>query len=468
VNIIEHAKPCEGVFLPYQRRWIIDGSRMKIMEKARQVGMSWAAAYRAVRTAGLAGARHDVWVASRDEVQGRLFIEDCSRWARVLDVAAGDFGESLADGAGADCIRLANGRAVRSLSSSVDSQAGKRGTRILDEFALHADPRRLYAIAAPGLAWGGQLEILSTHRGGGNYFNQLVREAREGGNPKGFSLHRVTLQDAVEQGLLAKLKARLAPEDERRGMSDDEYLQSVRDSCPDEETWLEEYCCVPADDAAAFIPLDLIRRAEYVPGEGGEGQPWDMPMAELRKRREGLFLGVDLGRDRDLTVMWLLEMAGGTALTRKVVCMERTPFSAQEERLCELLSLPGLGRCAIDATGLGRQFAERAAQSFGERRVEGVILTAPLKEELAYPLKAAFEDGTIRIPPLDAVRADLRSVRRECGAGGVVRFTAGRGANGHADRFWALALALRAARAGAATAQAHAERISFGRERMVF
>ena len=36
-------------FLPYQRAWIEDKSRIKIMEKSRQIGMSWTAAYSLVR-----------------------------------------------------------------------------------------------------------------------------------------------------------------------------------------------------------------------------------------------------------------------------------------------------------------------------------------------------------------------------------------------------------------------------------
>ena len=446
--------------LPYQKRWICDDSRLKLMEKSRQIGMTLTAAYGAVREACLSGARSDCWIASRDELQGRLFIDDCARWARILNEAAACYHVRILGekSRGVDVLRFANGRSICALSSSVDSQAGKRGTRILDEFALHADPRRLFAIASPGITWGGRMEILSTHRGSGNYFNALVREAREGGNPKGFSLHRVTLQDAVEQGLLRKLKAKLPPDDPRVAMSDDEYLQFVRDGCPDEESWLEEYCCVPSDDAASFLPLDLIRSAEAPSAREGAAPEWDLPVAELRRCKGGLFLGVDVGREHDLTVLWLIEVADGVAFTRRLLCLDRMPFAEQEERLYELLALPNLRRCCIDATGIGRQFSERAARKFGERRVEGVTLTAPLKEELVYPVKTAFENRAVRIPPVDGVRADLRSIRRECGAGGGIRFTAERGRFGHADRFWALALALRAARFGEMAKRAHIER----------
>ena len=41
--------------------------------------------------------------------------------------------------------------------------------------------------------------------------------------------------------------------------------------------------------------------------------------------------------------------------------------------------------CCIDRSGLGRQFAERAAQRFGAYKVEGVDFTTGTKEELAFP-----------------------------------------------------------------------------------
>jgi len=430
-------------FLPYQQRWIADGSPIKIMEKSRQIGMSWTAAYRAVRTTAVAGQRSDTWVASRDELQARLFLEDCQKWARIVHEAGqGELGVLAPGRPGGGHVFFANGCAIHGLSSNIDAQAGKRGARILDEFALHPDPRRLYAVAYPGVTWGGQLEIISTHRGSNNFFNQLVREAREGGNPKRASLPRVTLEDALRQGLLEKLKQTLAADDPRQALDLDAYLQYTRDGCPDEETWLQEYCCVPADDASAFLPCDLIDAAAMPEAEAG-GR---LPLPRIRSIPRPLYLGVDVGRDHDLTVLWLVEDHDGTLITRQLVCLQGMPFSAQEEQLYELMALPTLRRCAIDATGIGRQFAERAQQRFGANRVEAVTLSAPVKEALAYPVRTALENRTLQVPPDPLVRSDLRAIRKESSRAGTARFTADRGRNGHADRFWALALCLHAAR----------------------
>jgi phage FluMu gp28-like protein len=90
------------------------------------------------------------------------------------------------------------------------------------------------------------------------------------------------------------------------------------------------------------------------------------------------------------------------------------------------------------------QLAERAADRFGTWRVEPVTFSSGVKEALAYPVKAAFEDKNIRIPFDRNLRADLRAIRKETTAAGNIRFSADRGENGHSDRFWALALALHA------------------------
>src|SRR3954471_1492195 len=104
-------------FLPYQRRWIQDTSSLKIMEKSRQIGMSFCTAYSAVKRAAARGARFDVWVSSRDEVQARLFLEDCQRWAEAIQIVAQDRGETVLDAQGSTgyVLRLSNGRQIYSL-----------------------------------------------------------------------------------------------------------------------------------------------------------------------------------------------------------------------------------------------------------------------------------------------------------------------------------------------------------------
>jgi phage FluMu gp28-like protein len=428
------------MLLPYQSKWVLDNSRLKLAVKARQIGLSWTTAYRVVRQKLRESARLDAWIASRDEVQAQLFLQDAKRFADILNVAAADLGQTMIDNDGhtAYTLRFANGLRAHSMSSNADAQAGKRGDRILDEFALHPDPRKLYQIAYPGITWGGSLEIFSSHRGSLNYFNELLREINERGNPKGFSFHRVTLQDALDQGFLYKLQSKLPYDDPRVQMDEADYFNFIRTGSADEESFQQEFMCQPADDNTAFLPYDLIAGCEYK-----ENESWNTDLLDCKNP---LFVGVDVGRDHDLTVIWVVEKINDIHFTRRVVEMSKQTFDSQEQSLYELLQLPMVRRCCIDQSGLGRQFAERATQRFGAYRVEGINFTTSTKEELAYPVRVAFEDRTIKVPFTNAIRADLRGVRKEVTSSGHVRFAGERNRYGHCDRFWALALALHAAK----------------------
>ena len=428
--------PSENFFLPYQKRWIEDRSPLKLMEKSRQVGMSWAAAYSLVREQAENKTATDSWVSSRDELQAELFIQDCANFADILHAAAQRIDRALlSDGSAMKTreLKFANGRSIHALSSNPNAQAGKRGTRLLDEFALHPNPRELYTIALPGVTWGGRLEIISTHRGAGNFFNELIIEITQRGNPKKFSHHRVTLIDALSEGFLEKLKAKLPPEDPRQAMNEDQYFAHIRSQCADEAAFRQEYMCDPSWDESSFLPLHLILAAQAA-----------SPL--LAQVAGPLYIGVDLGRTHDRTVIFVLEKIGEVLFTRDLITLEKTPFAQQEAALDRWAAHNQCRGIAIDASGLGRQFAERAAAKYGTHRAVGISFTDERKAELAYELKDAFERHQLRLPDTAALRDDLMSVEKSYSATGSLRFSAPRDASGHADHFWALALAVSAAR----------------------
>jgi len=435
--------PAEDLFwLQYQDDWIKDRSILKLMEKARRIGISFGSAFEHVEEHALEGARLDTYFSSRDESTSREVVRDVRKFATALDKGAKYLGAQVIDPdkqLSAWAIRFSSETNFFALSSNPDGYAGKGGNVTLDELALRNDPRQCCSIAFPSTDWGGKVKIISTHRGTQNYFNELIEEIVHKGNPKRFSHHRVTLQDALDQCFLWKVQTRLADGDPRLDMDEADYFDYIRARCPDEETFLQEYMCVPSDDASAFMSYDLLTGCQY---RGGE--PWEYNLQQMAACGNPLFVGVDVGRDHDLTVIWVFEKISGTYFTRKIIELQNEEFSTQEAELYPILALPNMRRCCIDASGLGRQFAENARKRFGDYRVQEIKFTAPVKEELAYPYRAAFEDKTIRIPDSQNIRADHRAIKKETTASGNIRFTADRGKNGHADRFWAGALAIHA------------------------
>jgi phage FluMu gp28-like protein len=432
--------PTRTYFLPYQAAWIKDNSPLKLMEKSRQVGISFADAYDSVMKVATRGARLDVWISSRDETQAKLYLEDCTHWAELLQLAARDLGMVIYDkraSASAYVLEFATGLRIYSLSSNPNALAGKRGHVKLDEFALHQDQRLLFRVAKPVTTWGGQLCVISTHRGAQTVFNELIRGIKEQGNPMGWSLHSVPLQRAVNEGLAERINEKTGREE-----TPADFMKRLHAECLDEEQWLQEYCCVPADESTAFITYEMINACEEP--ELGLKTVSDLEAFMTQQPSSTLYLGVDVARKKDLCVLDLGEKVGDVVWDRVRIEMQGRTFAEIEAELYRLLKLPQLKRACIDATGMGMQLAERAEARFGWK-VEPVTFTAAVKEELAFGLRTDFENRHLRLVPDEKLRADLRGVKKEVTLSGNIRFV-GESEESHCDRFWAKALRQHAAR----------------------
>jgi phage FluMu gp28-like protein len=278
------------------------------------------------------------------------------------------------------------------------------------------------------------------------------------GEQDGFSRHRTDIYDAVLEGLAVRI------EELRAGMND-----------PD--AWAQEFECRFVDEATAYITYEMIAACEAdtatkelprtIPEEAGEGVDSRLGPSGMTTGNE-FYLGVDIGRKRDLTVFWLLDKVGDVFWTRMVRELRGASFRQQRDFLYSLLDgsyfisanaaeaviprdrIPHQGlnerlirRCSMDSSGIGAQLAEEAGERFGQR-VEAVAFTSGVKEDLAVTLRRSFEDRAVRIPSDRGIREDIHSVRRLTTSAGNVRFDAERTGDSHADRFWALALALHA------------------------
>jgi phage FluMu gp28-like protein len=449
-------------FLPYQQAWIRDGARLRICQKGRQIGMSYADSYDSVRKAAVAPAR-DVWVMSRDEAQAKQYIRYCKRWAKVLNYAARDLARPILKTTAGKAIQVqaltfASRATIFALSSNPDAIVGKTGHVKLDEFALHRDQRTLYAVAKPVTQWGGTLSILSTHRGAHTVFNELITEIEQRGNPMGWALHTIPIQRAVEDGLVERIdeaaKGALSAEYQAAGSNDSDesdksdrsdlrawWLAKQRAECIDQEQWLQEYCCVPADEATAFIPYDLLTACTEP--DLRLIAPEDFIHSALRTPHSALYLGVDVARKKDLCVLDVGEKIGDVVWDRVRIELLNRPFAEIEAELYRLLRLPQVKRACIDATGLGAQLAERARQQFGWK-IEPIVFTARIKEDLATGLKIDLEKRHVRLVDDETLRADLRGIRKEVTLSGNSRY-AGEIEGSHCDRFWAKALRQHAA-----------------------
>lgn len=422
-------------FLSYQSAWLNDQSRLKIWKKSRRIGATYVQAYEDVKDASRSENPMDVWFSSADESAAKEYILYCAMWAEVFDLVASDLGEVVIDSKNdikALVIQFANGKRINGLSSNPKAFRSKGGKLVLDEFAFHGDPEALWKAAAPVITWGYPVRILSTFNGKGNRYYRMVDEAEKAkpGTPGAkWALHTTTIIDAVDAGLADKVKG--TPQD-NAGRKD--FIEECRAIAGDEETFLQEYMCEPVDEATAWLPWNLITSVE----SEFAGKP------ELYEGGPA-YLGVDIGRRRDLTVFWVLERVGDVLWTREVVSLKKATFAEQDAERDRLFAYYKIGRSCMDETGLGMKPVEDAKERYGEYTVEGVWFTGPVKQNLATLGKQAFEDRVARIPALVAIRNSHHAVRKTTTDAGNPRFDADRSEVGHADEFWAHMLALHAA-----------------------
>ncbi len=407
----------------YQQRWLRDRARFKIGMFARQTGKTFTTTLELVDDCFEAEAhgRRTRWVIlSRGERQAKEAMEEgVKKHARAYGMAIQEIEGSYRGEDGASYtmleIVLPGGSRITALPANPDTARGFSANVFLDEFAFHADSRKIWSALFPVISAGHKLRVTSTPNGKGNKFYDLVT------NEDGiWSKHIVDIYQAVKDGL---------PRD----------IDALRRALDDEDAWSQEYELKWLDEASAWLSYDLINSVEH-DAAGVPAHYQDGPC----------FVGVDIAARHDLFVIWVREQVGDVLWTREIIERKRIKFAEQDALLDDVFARYRVARCCMDQTGMGEKPVEDAQTRHGSLRVEGVLFTAQNKLMMATLGKEAFEDRRIRIPlGNQALRADLHKLQKVVGPTGTPRFVADSDSAGHADRAWACFLACNAAGAGA-------------------
>ena len=86
-----------AVLLPYQQEWIADKSPLKIGEKSRRIGLTWAEAADAaleVASDRSAGGQNCYYLGYNKDMTVE-FIQACAMWARAYNLAAAEMEEGI-------------------------------------------------------------------------------------------------------------------------------------------------------------------------------------------------------------------------------------------------------------------------------------------------------------------------------------------------------------------------------------
>ena len=463
--------------LAYQQRWVTDASPLKVIEKSRRTGITWAEAADDVLTAATsraAGGQNVYYIAYNQDMTVE-YVQACAMWARAFNHAASEIEEGFWNGEEeADrhiktyTIRFpATGFRLVALSSRPSNLRGRQGVIVIDEAAFHDQLDELLKAALAMLIWGGKVRVISTHNGAENPFAELVEDIRAG--KRAGAVHRVTFRESIADGLYRRVCLRLgkpwSEADEAAWMAD---VYAFYGAGAD-----EELDCIPANSSGAWLSRALIesRMSQDTPvlrwecKAGFELLPDHIRAAECNDWLEAhpapllagipkelmSFLGEDFGRSVDLSVhVPLIQQQNLVRRCPFVIELRNVPFRQQEQIAFYLIDrLPRFMGGAFDARGNGQFLAEICRQRYGATRIQQVMLSEGWYREHMPPVKAALEDGTLTDLPQDAdVLADLRAVQVVKGVPRVsdTRTTGEDKGKRHGDAAVAVALAYYASR----------------------
>ena len=405
--------------------------------------------------------RLDTLYLSYNLDMAREFIGYVADWARALAPAGEGALDLPAKSAQTFRVSFASGFEAAALPSRARSLRGRQGLVLIDEAAFHDDLDEVLKAALALLVWGGRVAVVSTHDGVASQFHRLVEDCRGGRAPH--RLLTTPFDEALGDGLYRRIcLARgesWSPEAE--GTWRAEIFRFYGDAAE------EELLCVPRRSGGGWLPAMLVEsrmtdapvlRLALDPGfaERPEAERerdtanWcaehlTPPLARLDPELP-CCLGEDFGRDRDLTVIWPLQI--GRDLVRRTpftVELSNVPFRQQERILFHIIDrLPRFRAAAMDARGNGQYLAEVAMQRYGAKRVQRVMLSADWYRQHMPRYKAALEDARITLPRDADILADHRLVAIEGGVAKVPASARASGSDGrprHGDAAIAAALA---------------------------
>jgi len=429
-------------FRPFQIRWVNDTSRLALIVKATQIGISTATAAWAIFKRCLKIPGHLVIILSRSERQSLELARKCKALVNAYEGVVAQIRENRSfrrTEIKQHEIEFTNMSRIIALAANPDTARGYTGDIVLDEFGFHQDAEAIYKSAYGRMTNPGyQMRVISTPNGARGKFFELAKQiGLDGGTrpakqpirlgPQSWSGHWCDVRLAAEEGF---------PVD----------LAELRAGC-DEDTWLQEYCANFLAGGSQWISWELFS-ANIQPGLIVDDNP----------RGSGLYAGWDIARNRDFSAVWIDERIGDITWTRAIMLMANVPTPDQTDRVGKLM--PCVHRLCVDSTGMGLPIYETMARNW-PGKVESVNFSTQTKEVMATTMKRRLEERKCRLPETVMVNGrpddqliwqNFRAVRKTITGLGAIRFDAAHDQQqGHADVWWASCLAQAAAEQGATT-----------------
>ncbi|MCL2726532.1 MAG: terminase family protein [Polyangiaceae bacterium] len=419
------------VLEPYQRAFLHNRTRFRWVTKSRQVGFSFIFALEALTRCHLRSKHTAVFVSyNMEDAKEKVLI--ARQLHEELPLA---YQKRLVVDSKTELGFESNGKKLsRILSHPSKAPRGKKGDVYLDELAHYVNDREVYrGSTALILRSNGQLTGCSTPLGRRGIFWEIADEEL-----RKYPHHTrqlvpwwlcrffcVDVRAASENALDLPTEERVA----RFGRP---TLVEQFDSLPLED-FQQEFENSFVDESYSFFPYELI-----LPCTSDDLVLYDEPTS-VRAPEGRIVAGFDVGRTRDRSELAVFEEIEDRFTARMLRSFEGTPFAEQEAELRRLLGTLPVARLYIDQSGIGMNLAENLSRDFPQ--VVGQTFTNEAKERWATNFKILLQRRDVTLPRHRELVGQIHSIKRRVLPSGKVSFDAERNARGHADKFWAVALA---------------------------
>ncbi len=431
----------------YQLQFLKDRSRFRWATKSRQVGFSLAFALEALARCHLRDAHTALFVSyNQSDATEKIMVA-----RQLYDELPTALQKRLVTDTKTELAFESNARGKRvSRIISVPSKPprGKRGCVYLDELAHVLDGRAVYTGAtALILRSGGQLTGASTPLGQRGIFYEIASEEfRRYPHHSRMVVPWYACRFFCTDVAKAMAEApRMETEERVRAFGSPDIIEQF-DSLELGE-FQQEFEAAFISEALAYFPYDLVLPCTddrlALPHEFD-----DIPRPKGR-----LVAGFDVGRTRDRSELAVFEEVGGRFVCRLLRSYDQVPFAVQEGDLRQMLEALPVVRLSIDKSGIGMHLAENLARDFPQ--VVPEAFSNESKERLATNMKILMQRRDIVLPRDRGLVGEIHSIKRRILPSGKVSFDAERTVRGgHADKFWAIALACQKERGPAAAPEA--------------
>lgn len=447
----------------FQIRHLDDDGTFRIETKSRQIAWSWTIAAEAVADA-LADLWHD---QPRDSVFVSINQQEAAekiRYARhVLDTlresAIGDAIPPLVRDSMLE-IELANGARLTSLPAR-PPRGRARANVYLDEFAHVADDKAIYTAALPIISKGGRLRIGSSPFGAAGQFWEIANQAIR--PYPGYTRAVAPWWTCYAFCTDPPAARRDAPQMDtaaRVARFGNHRITAIFENL-DIDDFRQEYEAAFVDESRSYFTWEEIRdatRADLLHAAatvtGAEIGPALAAIDEIAGQirgghvEEAYTAGYDVGRTHDRSELIAVGLSTSDDYPiRLMITLDKTPYDAQAAVIAHALDRLPLTRLWIDRNGIGGQLAEQTERA-APAVAHGAAFTAQSKELWATTAKRLMQQDRIKLPPNRDLAYQIHSIRKMVSASRQNVFDVDANEQHHADKAWALFLALAAAEAG--------------------